>query len=89
MLWEKCLFMPSEKLKYLERLPHRDAVYSCCWSDEEGDRSLSVFLEADRLFVRIRKEWGGVLEVEISKEDALEMIEAIGKVLPEQARGNG
>ena len=74
--------MPSEKLKYLETLLQREAVFCRSWSDEEGDRSLAVSRDGGRLFVRIKKEWAGVLEVEISPEDAEELICTMKKVLP-------
>jgi len=71
--------MPSEKLKYLGNVRPRECLFHQSWSDEEGDRSFTISRDGDRLFVRIKKEWGGNQEIELSRLDAEGMLSGLEK----------
>jgi hypothetical protein len=72
--------MPSEKLRYLKFRPQRTGVYSRSWSDEQGDRLISVSRDEARVYVRVKEAGRGELEVALSLEDAADLLRALAEV---------
>jgi len=73
--------MPSEKLKYAARVKKSETLFYNCWSDEEGDRSLRISHSEGELVVQIKKEWGGSLDLKISRSDAQDIIRGLQGIL--------
>lgn len=73
--------MASEKMKCIKGSATSETLFYNAWSDVEGDRSLRIAQTAGKLVVQMRKEWGGILEIEISRLDAEAIIRGLQGIL--------
>jgi hypothetical protein len=73
--------MPSEKLKQSRPIKRRESVYADDWSDEDGDRSLSISRDPERLYIAVYRQLGGKQEIHLPITDLVGIISALQRTL--------
>ena len=69
--------MPNEKMRYLKAVKPRESVYADSWSDEEGDRSLRISRDNERLYIEVDQQLGGRLAIGVPIADLPELVRAL------------
>jgi hypothetical protein len=73
--------MASEKMRYIRKMRPREALYGQSWSAEDGESSLRVSRDENRVYVAIAKESFRTLEVDLSRADVADLIRALERVV--------
>ena len=72
----------SDKRLTGSRYDHpRRSVYSDDWSDEYGDRSLSISCDDDFLYVSVYRQLGGTQEIHLPIADATAIASALQRAV--------
>ena len=59
----------------------RVSIYADDWSDEEGDRALTISRDSERLYIAVYRQLGGRQEIHLPVGDTAAIIAALQRAL--------